>query len=74
MNIKAIVIASALTALLAYIILTPPSFFNFLPFAIHESLFRNTSIQEHQFILAFDVTCLVIFYFSISNFLKRRMK
>lgn len=74
MNKKAFFISLAITALIGYFILTPPSFFNFLPFAIHENLLRNTAIYEHHFIIAFDLTFLAIFLFTLNSFLKRIMK
>lgn len=74
MNKKTLLISVTITAVIGYFILTPPSFFNFLPFTIHENFFGNTPIQEHHFIIAFDLTFLAIFFMILNNILKRRMK
>ncbi len=52
---------------LGYAILTPPSVFNFIPFAIHESMLGGTAIEEHQFIIGFDLLILLLVFIILNR-------
>jgi hypothetical protein len=58
-----ILISVILGALFFWFIITPPSFINFIPQALHESFFRNI-IKEGTFIIVFDllISCGVAYF------------
>lgn len=72
-NMKKIVplILSALlsTSVFNYII-KPPSFFNFLPFAIHENFFRGI-VGERLFIIVFDLLFAILLFFVFNKVFKK---
>jgi len=62
----------ALLALLFFAwIVTPPSYFNFLPYAIHESLLQGSG-YESEFIVVFDACTAVLLFFGL-RFIVRRL-
>jgi hypothetical protein len=56
-----------------YFILLPSSAFNFIPFAIHGFLFQNI-IEEHVFIIAFDILIVGVIFGVVFRFLDRKIK
>jgi hypothetical protein len=63
MNKNIIVIISAILSLLTFLYLIQPSIYiNFLPYQIHESLFRGSG-YESEFIKAFDFLISVLLFF-----------
>ena len=59
-NILALIIAFVLSGGFLAFVLTPPSFFNFLPLAIHQAMFRDV-FAEKTFIVVFDIMVAVFF-------------
>lgn len=51
-------------------VITPSSYFNFLPYQIHESLFQNDK-HEMEFIIAFDFIVAVLIFFVFHKLLKK---
>lgn len=53
-KIWAFIIALILAGLFLWMVLTPPSVFNMLPFAIHEAI-DPSGVSEKTFIIVFDI-------------------
>lgn len=53
------------------LVLRPPSIINFIPFAIHQQLFRKI-ISEHVFILLFDILLVLLVAFVFNIYLKKK--
>jgi hypothetical protein len=70
-NILPIILSAAIAIIFLYIVLTPPSAFNMIPFAIHEWLFKGI-IKEVTFIVIFDIITSVILFF-IGFYIFRRI-
>jgi hypothetical protein len=72
-NIRPILVALVATAAFLYWALVPPSYFNFLPFAIHENFFSRvttngeivSTIDETTFIRAFDIVFGILIFWII---------
>jgi hypothetical protein len=60
-------VALIIVAAIGYLILAPPSAFNFIPFEIHESFLRDSRIKEHHFIIAFDLVFLLIVFLVLNR-------
>jgi hypothetical protein len=81
-NVIAGLIALIVSAGFLYLALTPPSMFNFLPFAIHEALFLkvteggevSSSIEEGTFIKIFDIVFAGMLFWLIYKVSKSLMK
>ncbi|MCB0792511.1 MAG: hypothetical protein H6595_04610 [Flavobacteriales bacterium] len=55
----------AVLAVLFFVwVITPSSFFNFLPYAIHEGLFQGSG-YESEFIVGFDICVAVALFFGL---------
>lgn len=64
-------IVPTLLALVFFVwIVTPPSYFNFLPYAVHESLFQGSG-YEAEFILVFDACSAIVLFLGL-RFIARR--
>lgn len=68
-NPIAALVAVLIAGTFLYSVLTPPSMFNFLPFAIHEAFFLkvtengvSSSIEEGTFIKIFDTAVAVLIF------------
>lgn len=62
-NLLALLLAVLISIGLLVFALTTPSAFNFLPFAIHQAIFRDV-IMEKSFIVIFDIlTALFLVWF-----------
>ena len=60
-NINAVLVGIVVAGVFLYLIF-PPSPFNFIPFAIHQSVFHGV-IKESTFIKLFDIgLALLVFY------------
>jgi hypothetical protein len=59
---------------IGYFILTPPSPFNFIPFALHYSIFSGTGIKESTFIIAFDLMVLAILFLLFNRMVRKKLK
>lgn len=77
-NPVAILVALVISGVFLYSVLTPPSMFNFLPFAIHEALFLkvtengvSSSIEESTFILVFDTIAALLLFWLVYVVTKR---
>lgn len=64
-NFIAALISVIIAGFFLYSVLTPPSMFNFLPFAIHEAFFLNSSIEEGTFIKIFDIIMSVLIFWIV---------
>ncbi len=80
-NIISALIALAVAMVFLYSVLTPPSMFNLLPFAIHEAFFMkitergevSSSIEEGTFIKIFDTVAAVALFWLIYKVSKSLM-
>jgi len=79
-NLIAALIALAVASVFLYSVLTPPSMFNFLPFAIHEALFLKvtengvtSTIEEGTFIKIFDTVFTVLIFWGVYRITKGLM-
>lgn len=79
-NLIAALIALAVASVFLYSVLTPPSMFNFLPFAIHEALFLKvtengvtSTIEEGKFIKIFDTVFAVLIFWGVYRITKGLM-
>ncbi len=67
-----IIISILLSSSIFFYLITPSSFFNFLPFAIHDNFFRNI-VSEALFIIIFDLLCSVILFYVFYKVLKNKL-
>lgn len=79
-NIIAVLVALVVAGFFLYSVLTPPSMFNFLPFAIHEALFLkvtengvSSSIEEGTFIKIFDTVVAALIFWLVYAVMKKVM-
>ena len=77
-NPVATLVALVISGVFLYSVLTPPSIFNFLPFAIHEALFLqvtengvSSSIEEGTFIKIFDTVVAILLFWLIYAVVKK---
>ena len=72
-NIMSTSVAFVATAIFLYWALVPPSYFNLLPFAIHENLFSTvtkngeivSSFEESTFIKLFDMVVGILVFWLV---------
>ncbi|KAA5543327.1 hypothetical protein [Adhaeribacter rhizoryzae] len=78
MNVKNLALAIVLPLIvvvpIGYLILIPPSPFNFIPFALYESICSGTGIEEHSFIIAFDLLVLKFLFLLFSRMILNSLK
>lgn len=53
-----------------YLVLNPPSAFNFIPYLIHEAFFRDVT-AESTFIVIFDIIFAIILVWPINMIIRR---
>lgn len=78
-NIIAALIAFAVSIFFLISVLTPPSYFNALPFAIHQSFFKEVTsdgdvfntIEESTFIKIFDTIVALLLFWLVYVVIKR---
>ncbi len=68
-NIIVLILSIIIAVGFLWAVLTPPSIFNFLPYAIHESM-KTNAISENNFIRVFDI-CSSMVVFVLSYILSR---
>lgn len=78
-NIIAALIAFAISIFFLLSVLTPPSYFNALPFAIHQAFFKEVTsdgevfntIEESTFIKVFDIIIALLIFWLVYALSKR---
>ncbi len=78
-NIIAALIACAISIFFLLSVLSPPGYFNFLPFAMHQAFFKEVSaegevfntIEESTFIAVFDTITALLIFWLVYAFTKR---
>lgn len=63
----------AVSLVFFWIVITPPSYFNFLPYGIHEALFRGSGFEK-EFIIAFDFVVALLIFFLVRYLFRKSVR
>ena len=72
-KIISIIIATALTTIFLYNVLTPPSLFNLISYSIHETFWKGNS-GESTFIISFDIFFGLLIFILVYRLARKLLK
>jgi hypothetical protein len=69
-KITFLLLSTAIAVLFFCWVIKPPSYFNFIPYQIHETFMQGDK-HESEFIIAFDAACSLLLMLTINKLLSR---
>jgi hypothetical protein len=69
-KIASLLFSTGIAVLFFCWVISAPSYFNFIPYQIHETFMRGDK-HEREFIIVFDATCSLLLWLAVNKFLSK---